>query len=278
MLEDLNLTVDGQLIFAAVLLFGRKPQQFAPSAIVKCSHFHGTDATHAILSHQEIGGTLFEQVDGARDFVISRINRAVGPRNSSTAVDVTFEVPPGAVLETIVNAVAHRDYDASGSVQVAMFADRIEVISPGRLPEGLTPADLERPHASLPPNPFLARPLFLAGYIERLGVGILRVIEACRSAGLPSPTFEQLTNQFQVTLWRDLFTTDALAGLGVSERQKLAIAEVKKEGRITNSTYQKLAGVSRKTAARDLDDLVQKGVFVRVGEKRGTRYILATKK
>lgn len=278
LLEYLNLTDRGRLMNAALLLFGRDPQHSAPSAVVKCSSYHGSEPSSPILSHQVFGGTLFQQVDDACHFVVSKMNRAVAPRDRSAAVDVTYEVPPAAVREIIVNAVAHRDYDAPGSVQVAVYPDRVEITNPGRLPDGLTLSDLEKPHASQPTNPFLARPLFLAGYIEQLGVGILRVFQACRSAGLPVPRFEQRANQFLVTLWRDVFTPDALEMLDVSDRQRRAVALVKETGRISNSTYQALTGVTRKTAARDLDNLVQKGVLVRVGQKRGVHYVLATGK
>ncbi|MCD5416138.1 hypothetical protein LR032_03420 [Candidatus Bipolaricaulota bacterium] len=277
-LDYLNLKERQHLTNAALLLFGCNPQHFTPSAVVKCSFYHGTEVSASVPSHQEFGGTLFQQIDDARDFVLARLTRAVGPRNRTPSVDVVFEVPPSAVLEIIVNAVAHRDYDAPGSIQITVYADRIEIMNPGRLPDGMKLADLEKPHTSQPTNPFLARPLFLAGYMEQLGVGIPRVIEACRSAGLPTPRFEQRSNQFLVTLWRDVFTPDRLEALGLNARQKKAVAWTKETGRIANSPYQDLTGVSRKTAARDLDDLVQKGVLMRIGERRGIYYVLTTRK
>ena len=77
---------------------------------------------------------------------------------------------------------------------------------------------------------------------------------------------------------RPALTPDAVASLDVSERQALALSHIKRNGRITNSEYQKLAGVLRKTAARDLERLVAKGVLKRVGEKRGAHYVLARRK
>ena len=110
-------------------------------------------------------GTVFELVDQAVDFVMSKIARAVGTRAESNAVPVAYELPREAVTEAIVNAVAHRDYASNASVQVMLFADRLEVWNPCELPASLTPERLARPHASIPRNPLLAGPLFLAGYI-----------------------------------------------------------------------------------------------------------------
>ena len=75
------------------------------------------------------------------------------------------------VAEAIVNAVAHRDYASNGSVQVMLFADRLEVWNPGGLPPSLTLAKLRLPHGSVPANPLLAEPLYLTQYIERMGTG-----------------------------------------------------------------------------------------------------------
>ncbi len=80
------------------------------------------------------------------------------------------------------------------------------------------------------------------------------------------------------TVWRDWLTAGVLAGLGLSARQMKAIAHAKVQGRITNLEYQDVTGVIRKTAARDLDSLVAKGVLIRVGAKRGAYYVLAGRK
>ncbi|MBI4880990.1 MAG: hypothetical protein HY812_15235 [Planctomycetes bacterium] len=73
------------------------------------------------------------------------------------------------------------------SVQVMLFADRLEVWNPGELPLSLTLDELRRPHASIPRNPLIAEPLFLARYAEKAGTGILDMIARCRDAGLPRP-------------------------------------------------------------------------------------------
>lgn len=273
-LKQLVLKDDEHLLNAALMLFGRNPQRFCPNATIKCSHYHGTEETRPIPSQQILEGTLFEQIDAAVDFVLSKLNRTIGGREAGPAAKVRMEIPVEAISEIIINAVVHRDYDSNGSVQVTVFADRVEVLNPGKLPGKLSVDDLAKKHISIPVNPFLARPFYLAGYIEQVGYGTLNVINYCRKAHLPAPTFEQLNEQFSVTLWRDRFTDHVLKSLGVSERQRKGINQVKEVGSISNSEYQKIAGVTRKTAARDLDALVEKGVLTRIGEKRGTIYVL----
>lgn len=201
-LSHLNLLDRGAPNHAALLLFGRDPQRWLVSSAVKCLHFHGTEIRKPIPSHQVYRGTVFDLVDQAVDFVMSKIARAVGTRAESNAVPVAYELPREAVAEAIVNAVAHRDYASNASVQVMLFADRLEVWNPGELPASLSPEQLARPHASIPRNPLLAGPLFLAGYIEQAGTGTLDMIARSRAAGLRLPAFRQDGASFIQTLWR----------------------------------------------------------------------------
>ncbi|MBU0897479.1 MAG: hypothetical protein KKB76_07665 [Candidatus Omnitrophica bacterium] len=106
------------------------------------------------------------------------------------------------MAEGIVNAVVHRNYASNASVQVMLFSDRLEVWNPGELPPGLTIEGLRRPHASIPHNPLICEPAFLAHYAEKAGSGILDMIKLCKAAGVPTPTFRQDGGQFVQTLWR----------------------------------------------------------------------------
>lgn len=201
-LTHLNLLDNGVPNHAAILLFGKNPQHPLPASVVKCLHFHGMEVRKPIPSHHEYEGTVFDLVDQAVDFVMSKIDRRVGTRAESNSVPVTYELPREAVAEAIVNAVAHRDYSSNASVQVMLFSDRLEVWNPGQLPPGLTPEKLTKAHASIPYNPLLARPLYLAGYIERAGTGTLDMIARCREAGLDAPDFRQDGGMFIQTLRR----------------------------------------------------------------------------
>lgn len=200
-LTHLNLLDAGRPTNAAILLFGRQPQKFLISSEVKCAHFHGTEATKPIPSYHVYKGDVFELVDQAVDFVMSKINLAVGTRARSNQVPVAYEIPLEVVREAIVNAVAHRDYTSNGSVQVMLFSNRLEIWNPGGLPPSLTLKMLRKPHGSIPWNPLLAEPLYLAKYIERMGTGTGDMIRRCREAGLPEPRFA-LTDGFVATLPR----------------------------------------------------------------------------
>ena len=274
-LQHLNLLDREQPSHAAILLFGAAPQRFLPTSEVKCLHFHGTEVRKPIPSYQIYKGTVFELVDQAVDFVLSKLVRAVGTRAAGSEAPVAYELPHEAVAEAIVNAVAHRDYASNASVQVMLFADRLEIWNPGELPPPLTPERLRRPHPSIPRNPLIADPLFLARYIEKAGTGTLDMIARVREAGLPEPEFRQDGGTFVQALWRDWLTPKARASLGLSERQHKAIDFVRAKGRIANADYQRLAGVTKATASRDLEALTKAGVLRKVGRTgKGTYYTL----
>ena len=201
LLEHLNLLSEGRLTNAAVLLFGKEPQRFLISSEIRCAHFHGTEVAKPIPSYQVYKGTVFELVDQAVDFVLSKINRAVGTRAESARAPRTYEIPVEVVTEAIVNAVAHRDYTDNGSVQVMLFSDRLEISNPGRLAPPLTLEKLREAHRSVPGNPLLAESLYLTEYIERMGTGTLDMIRRCVETGLPEPEFA-VTDGFVTTIRR----------------------------------------------------------------------------
>jgi predicted HTH transcriptional regulator len=227
-LAHLNLLDGQQPSHAAVLLFGRQPQRFLLTSEVKCLHFHGTEVRKPIPSYQVYKGTVFELVDQALDFVMSKIARRVGTRALGPAAPVDYELPREAVAEAIVNAVTHRDYASNASVQVMLFADRLEVWNPGELPPSLTLAELWKPHASIPRNPLIAEPMFLAQYAEKAGTGILDMIARCREAGLPAPEFRQSGGQFVQALGRPTAgaTTEVTTEVATEVATEVRLAQV----------------------------------------------------
>ncbi len=195
------LTAQGQITNAALLLFAKDPQQWFITSVVKCAQFYSTVVEKPIKSQHIYEGNVFELIDQAVSFVASRIDARVGERTKSAQVDVDYELPLQAVTEAIVNAVVHRDYTSNASVQVMLFRDRLEVWNPGRLPHGMTIDELTSEHQSMPVNPTLAYPVYLAGYIEQLGTGTNDLVQLCTQKGLQSPDFRQ-SEYFVTTLWR----------------------------------------------------------------------------
>jgi ATP-dependent DNA helicase RecG len=84
-----------------------------------------------------------------------------------------------------------------------LFKDRLEIWNPGTLPYGLTPAKLKEPHNSIPGNPLLAEPMYLSGYIERMGTGTREIVKLCKEEGLKEPEFIQ-EEMFRTVIWRKI--------------------------------------------------------------------------
>lgn len=200
-LLHLGMLQAAQLTNSALLAFAAKPQQYFPTAIIKCAHFHGLAVEKPIPDHKVFGGDVFEQVDQAVDFVLSKINVSVGTRDKTVQAPIEYEIPRAAVTEAIVNAVAHRNYNSNGSVQVMLFADRLEITNPGKLPPELSIEKLKTTHSSYPANPRLAECMYQCGYIERFGTGTLDMIRLSAEAKLHEPNFAT-DEGFTVVLWR----------------------------------------------------------------------------
>ncbi len=200
-LTHLHLLSGDKICNSALLAFGKMPQQFFPMATTKCAHFHGYFVEKPIPDHKVFQGDVFEQVDQAVDFVLSKISASVGTRDYSTKAPIRYEIPKAVVAEAIVNAVAHRDYTSNGSVQVMLFADRLEIFNPGKLTPELSLVKLKADHSSYPTNLRLAEPMYQAGYIERFGTGTGEIFRLTAEAGLKEPTFD-FEEGFKITIWR----------------------------------------------------------------------------
>lgn len=159
-------------------------------------------------------------------------------------------------------------------MQVAVFANHIEIRNPGRLTPELTIEQLTVEHASYPRNAKLAEGLFYARYIEKLGTGTLDMVRLCAEAGIGAPEFYHDGSEFVVTVPRH--DRKRFESLGLNDRQIEIMVQVRIGGRITNSEVQSLTGAGRKTASRDLDELVEShGLLERKGKGRGTHYVEA---
>jgi ATP-dependent DNA helicase RecG len=277
-LTHLSLIRDGRPTRAAILLFGKDPQRFVSCSEIRCMHFHGTVIQRPAPYYRIFKGDLFEQVDQTVDFVLSKIDLSVGTRSASTQAPTRYELPPDVIREAIVNAVAHRDYAHPGAIQVSVFVDRLEVWNPGELLAPLTLEQLRKPHRSLTRNARVCEALYLAGYIEKYGTGTLMMIQECVGHALPEPDFDQQPGEFVTILWRDWLTAHLLAGLNLNDRQNAVIPHLKISRQITNAEYRQLTGATERTAARDLEDLVSKGLLMKTAKTgRGTAYRLILK-
>ena len=274
--------VDGQLLptYAALLLFGRYPQQWLPNSTLLAVRFAG-DSFADVFVRQEISGTLPEQLRQAERFLRTNLRSVV--RLTGLAHEEAPEYPFEAVRELLVNAVAHRDYNIQGdNVHLHIFADRLEVQSPGGLPGPVTLDNLLEARFSR--NAVITQVLSDLGFVERLGYGLDRVVTVLRQNEMRPPRFEETAGTFRVTLFNDLgFDSSGRAVLDLSLfqdkdlnlRQKLVLRQLARQRRITSRDFQELCpDVHAETLRRDLADLVSKGALIKVGDKKATYYIL----
>lgn len=265
--------------YAAVLLFGRAPQRWLPNATLLSARFAGIAFSDQYLK-QELSGTLPEQLRQAEAFL--RLNLRSVVRLVGLTHQETPEYPFEAVRELLVNAVAHRDYSLQGDcIHLHIFADRLEMHSPGGLPGPVTLDNLLKARFSR--NAVIVQALSDLGFVERLGYGLDRVVTVMRQHNLPPPLFEEVAGSFRVTLFGPpiappavpLPDLSAYRALNLNPRQQTALGYIAQRRRITNSDYQALCpDVHPETLRRDLVDLVSRGVLIKVGDKKATYYIL----
>jgi ATP-dependent DNA helicase RecG len=263
---------------AGVLLFGIQPERFVKSSEIIVARYPGREMSDAFV-REDIRGTLPDQIRRAEAFLVSNMKRGV--RLVSLEREEQVEYPTKAVREAIVNAVAHRDYSIRGDeIRVFMFSDRIEFYSPGRLPGHVTVDNIVEERFSR--NEVIVQVLADMGFIEHLGYGIDRMIKLMRDYGLPAPRFQETAGGFRVTLYghgeglvgEEEIDLSRWSHLDLNQRQEQALAYLLENERITNREFQELCpGVSSETIRRDLADLVNKNVLLKIGRKRATYYI-----
>ena len=187
---------------AAVLLFGKDPQYLFPTSCIKCISFFGTEKRKPSEDLALYEGDLFRLSDQAVAFINRHTFHGAGRHDHGTAADDVDEIPNSVITEAVNNAIAHRNYANNGSIQVEVYQDRIEVISPGRLMPPLTVESLYGKHESVAPNPHIARAMFWVKYIETVGTGLNELLDACSKAGLKRPTIEANDIHFRLIIWR----------------------------------------------------------------------------
>ncbi len=193
LLRGFGLIHDGRLLRAAVVLFGRSERVGAeyPQCMLRVARFRGIARTDEFLDNRQFHGNAFTLLGSAERFFRESLPIAgrIEPDLFERVDDPLY--PPPALREALANAICHRDYSiGGGSVAAAIYDDRLEVTSSGRLHFGLTPEALFEPHESLPWNPLIARVFYLRGIIEQWGRGTIKMRELTTSAGLPAPEIE----------------------------------------------------------------------------------------
>jgi len=260
-LETLRLTTvyQGRKVPTAggVVLFGTDRLRHFPDAWIQVGRFSGTDRS-TIADHAELRGPLLQGVDATLAFVEQHSTRGleIGRLRSLER----WSLPPAAVREAVINAVAHADYSQRGApIRVALFDDRLEVENPGLLPFGLTVADLPLGVSKLR-NRVIGRIFHELGLVEQWGSGVQRMIAACRNAGLADPLFEEIGLRFRVTL-----TTARMKTVSLDETDRAIVALVREpEGLATREIASRVGLTPRATRTR-LAALVALGLVREIG-------------
>ena len=269
---------------------------------LQCAVFKD-DSRMIFLDRRDISGDLMAQIDGAYQYALEKMN--MGADLSGVVRKDVFEIPAWSVREVVTNAVLHRSYIERSPTQLALYADRLEVSSPGGIVRGFT---LERALSgeSRPRNEALAQAFLYMGLIESWGSGIPRVRREMAEAGLKEPEFLDIDGLLRVNLWRptaDGFT-NRLRGGQVAPIGEKPIATDRKPiatDRKPIATDRKPIATARDTLVTDyllahvsanaselatvlglgpdrtravLREMAGRGVIVKTSDKRYARYAL----
>ncbi len=173
-------------------------------------------------------------------------------------------IPREAFREAVANALVHRRWDVPASIKISMFENRIEVSSPGSLPEDLSEEAYRAGGPSIARNPVLANVFYRLGYIERFGTGIPRILEAYATM-IASPTFAITPSSITVTLPIDEENI-------FSDNERLMLNALTKGTSFSRAEISEATGMSKDKAIRVLNDLLEKNAIFKTGSGRSVRY------
>lgn len=230
-LKARRFLVNGKLTKAAILLFGKYPSAFFPQARVRFQRFDGTDmgtgSNFNVIKEVTFDDALPVLIIKVRDFIRTQL-REFQYLDDNGQFQILPEYPEFAWFEGIVNAVTHRDYSVYGDhIRVLMFDDRLEIHSPGKLPNIVTVENIK--HERFSRNPRIARTLTEFGWVREMNEGVKRIYSEMESAFLHEPKYSEPGNKVVLTLEnsitsRTLRTRDSLE-IKVEDYSKLSVDE-----------------------------------------------------
>lgn len=271
---------------AGLLMFGKYPQEFFPQLRITFVQFYGTTEDEPapggarFLDNREFEGPIPEMVTRAEQYVMGAMRKAA-LIEGFLRHDIP-EYPLIALREAIVNAVAHRDYSAfvrGTTIDVKMFADRLEVRGPGGLHGNVTLENIEEEHSTR--NARLMRMMEDLHLVENRGSGIQAMLRALREANLEPPSFDDRRASFLVTFRNHTLMNpvavrwlNQFAALPLNDRQRVALVFLRQHDRITNAEYRRLNRVDPLVSGQELRGLVEADLVEQDGVGRWTTYRL----
>ncbi len=187
---------------AAMLFFGREPQRFLPQAHLVAARFPEDDLSAAPSDAKQIGGTLLDALEDAVRFLNIHLKTAHHIR--SFEPEVFPELPLEALRELLVNALAHRDYTVAAPVRVFVFDNRVEIRTPGGLPNTVTIDAIQMGAAHVLRNPTVYTLFSRWGLVTGVGTGVYRAIGLIRRTTGQEPELSVVGNEFVVSVFRPL--------------------------------------------------------------------------
>jgi ATP-dependent DNA helicase RecG len=185
---------------AALLFFGREPQLFLPQAYVVAARINGTDAALPPSDVKQINGTLPDVLENSARFLT--LHLPVNHVIDGFKPERFPELPEVALREIVVNALAHRDYTVTGPVRVFIFDDRIEIRTPGGLPNAVTIEAIKLGTAHVLRNPTIYTLLSRLGLVTGTGTGVYRSLHLVRETTGKEASLYVEGNEFVVALPR----------------------------------------------------------------------------
>lgn len=277
--KDYIIRHDGreEMSGAALLLFGKEPQRFFPRARVRFIRYDGTEAKVGtqmnVIKDVFFSGRILDMVQQTLDFVRGQIKERTRLGNDGRFF-TTPEYPEFAWKESIVNAIAHRDYSIKGTdIQIKMFDDRITVESPGILPGIVRLNNMRTVHFSR--NPKIAEFLHQYDYVKEFGEGVDRMYKEMENAGLPAPEYSNNAFMLNVTIRNGEVNGDVNGDVNgevnnnnLSKNERLVYEAIASNANITRLSLIETLDISSRTIDRAIKSLKEKGVIERVGSDK----------
>lgn len=256
LLYDLRLVdeTNHELKRAAILLFHPDPERYISGAYIKIGFFRNNDEDLAF--QDEVHGSLMEQVDKTMDLIKTKY-LIYGITYEGISREETPQFPVEAIRESLMNAIAHKDYADATPTQISVYPDHIVFWNAGRLPDDWTTQRLFEKHPSRPYNPAIANTMFRCGDIESWGRGYKRILQAVSSYNLLPPVVELLSG-LMITYYTDI--RSQLKAQKLDAKLIQIMEYTAKNGSISNSDIQKMFNISKTTAYRmllQLDGLLE---------------------
>ena len=241
--------------------------------LIKCGAFRGTKKGD-FVDRRTCEGRLVDQIDEAYQFVLRNIR--VGSEIVGTGRRDVYELPIDSIREAICNAVFHRDYLEPSCVYVAIYDDRLEIVSPGGLVREMTLEDARNGFSKLR-NFGIGAALEYMKEVEGWGGGVSRYFESCEKLGLPLPIVEETAGCVKVVFLRRRIAANGgnLGGNGGNSggdgvnAQTHVLSALRENPRLTAHAVSEKTGMALRTVERTLADLKKSGTLVRHGGTRG---------